>query len=354
MNARARTLTTRLGDVTLRRAYYRCAACGAADHPYDAPSGLGREHLSSVMAETVTLLATHHPYRQAEQLLKHLTGLRVPSKTIHRVTCRVGAEAAAAEQAAADATQAATPPPAEMQPACLHVATDGVLVRFRDEGFKEVKVAVCYGDDARGRMQRRYVARTEPIHAFKWHAGALAARSGLEQAKKSALIGDGAPWIWEQVAATLREDTTHIVDWFHAMEHVWKCARLLHGEGTPDSQAWVAPIEERLYHGDVRGVLRRLERQHAAARDDSRREALRALIVYLRNQDARLAYDRFRAEGFDTGSGQVESACKQMGERVKGPGMQWTPAGTQAILSLRCHWLAETWNTFWSQRRKTA
>ena len=354
MNARPRRLATRLGDATIRRAYYRCVACGATVHPYDGQVGLGRENLSPALAETVTLLAVDRPYRQAGRLLQQLTGLRVPFKTIHRVTVRVGSEAAAQEQAVAEATAKAAPPPAEWQTARLHVTTDGVQVRFRGEGFKEVKAAVCYGDDARGQPQRRQLARAEPIETFKWHVGALAARCGLEQAQKTALVGDGAAWIWEQVATTLREDTTHIVDWYHAMEHLWACGQVLHGEGTPASRAWVKSLESLLARGDVRGIRRRLERRRPAADDTAHREALRALIVYLTNQDARLAYDRFQAEGFDIGSGQVESACKQIAQRMKGPGMRWSRSGAQAVLSLRSHWLSDTWNAFWSQRKQAA
>jgi hypothetical protein len=354
VNARPRKLVTRLGDVTIRRAYYHCPTCRAAAHPYDGQIGLGGENLSAAMAESVTLLAVHHPFRQAERLLKQLTGRRVPFKTIHRLTGRVGGEAAAQERVAAEATASARPPAAELQPACLHVSTDGLLVRFRKEGFKEVKLATCYGDDERGRPLRRQVARTEPIEVFKWHAGALAARCGLEQAEKTALVADGAAWIWEQVAATLREDTTHIVDWYHAVEHLWACAHALYGEGTPASQAWVRRIKDLLYDGEVRGILRRLQHLRVLARDETHREALRTLIVYLTNQDDRLAYDRFRAAGFDIGSGQVESTCKQMAQRLKGPGMQWSPRGAQAVLSLRTNWLSNTWTAWWSQRRKTA
>lgn len=339
-----------MGSVTIRRAYYRCQDCRETAHPYDRQIGLGPENMSAAMAQTVTLLAANHPFRQAERLLKQVTGLRVPFKTIYRVTRRIGAEAGAQEKAAAEATAAAQPPAAEIQPACLHVSTDGVLVRFRKEGFKEVKVAVCYGDDARGQPMRRHVARTETIEGFKWHAGALAARCGLAQAEQTALLADAAAWIWEHVAATLREDTVHIVDWYHAVEHVWTCGRALHGEGTPASRAWVGKIKERLHHGDVRGILRRLETQRAATPESTHREALRALIVYLTNQDARLAYDRFRDAGFDIGSGQVESFCKQVSHRMKGSGMQWTPPGAQAVLSLRSQWLSDTWNDFWSKR----
>ena len=43
--------------------------------PYDEQVGLGGEAVSVEMARAVLLLAVHHPFRQAADLLKALTGL---------------------------------------------------------------------------------------------------------------------------------------------------------------------------------------------------------------------------------------------------------------------------------------
>ena len=49
-----------------------------------------------------------------------------------------------------------------------------------------------------------------------------------------------------------------------------------------------------------------------------------------------MAYARYRAAGWDIGSGMVESACKRLiAVREKGPGMRWTPAGAQAVANVR-------------------
>jgi hypothetical protein len=49
-----------------------------------------------------------------------------------------------------------------------------------------------------------------------------------------------------------------------------------------------------------------------------------------------MAYDRYRAAGWDIGSGMVESACKHLiGTREKGPGMRWSDRGAQTVAAVR-------------------
>jgi hypothetical protein len=73
--------------------------------------------------------------------------------------------------------------------------------------------------------------------------------------------------------------------------------------------------------------------------------------TYLANQGERLAYDRFRAAGYDIGSGRVESACKHVvGVRMKRSGMIWSDDGAQDVLSLRVVRLNGEWDRFWATK----
>ena len=162
------------------------------------------------------------------------------------------------------------------------------------------------------------------------------------------LLGDGAHWIGDHVAPLL-EGATCIVDGYHAMQHVWACGITLHGEGTEACRGWVKRMETWLWKGNVRAILRRLEREQSRSRSPTKRKALEALRTDLRNQDDRLAYDRFRARGLDIGSGRVEAACKSVvGVRMKRNGMRWSPVGTPTTLSLRTRWMNGDWETFWN------
>jgi len=171
------------------------------------------------------------------------------------------------------------------------------------------------------------------------------------------LLGDGAKWIWDHVASVFDEGTIHIVDWFHAAEHLWTCAHAMHHEDSPALKAWVEPLKELLYNGNVREVLSRLRDQRSRTRRATHREAIDKLLTYLSNQDDRLAYDRFRTMGLDIGSGMVEAACKQVvAVRMKRNGMRWSIPGGQATLSLRVISLNQQWAAFWSTQplRKAA
>lgn len=296
------------------------------------------------------MLAVNQPYRQAAKLLKELTGQSLGAETIRRLTTRMGGQVSAQEEQAAARMEQWNPPAAKATPKCLYTTVDGVMVRL-GSGFKEAKTAVCYGDDARGQPTRRCAVRFESAEEFKAHAWASACLHGLPQAAEKVLLGDGAAWIWEHVGGVLGEDVTHIVDWYHATEHVWDCGKVLHGDGTEQTKAWVESMKTFLHDGQVRAMVGHLRGEYARRRGKDHRTALSGLITYLTNQDARLAYDRFRARGLDIGSGQVESACKNVvAARMKGSGMRWSLRGAQALLSLRCAWLNHDWEDFWRQK----
>jgi hypothetical protein len=346
---RAKTIATLLGAVRIRRAYYRCQRCGSSSLPYDRRVGLGEGPESVGLAKAATLLGVHEPFQGGARLLYELTGQRLSPSTVERLTERVGARAAADETEQASRIADWGTPPAEAAPERLYVAVDGTMVH-REDGWREAKCVTCYWDEPDGTRQARYGVRFEDVRHFVGFVWALACGCGLEQAKEVVLLGDGARWIWDHVGGLLKEATL-IVDWYHAVEHLWDCGRTLHGEGTQATTDWVAQHKDLLWAGSLAGLLTSLRNQLARARGPTKRSLLKSLITYVENQGDRLAYDRFRARGLDIGSGRVEAACKHVvGARMKRNGMRWSPAGAQTTLSLRTVWLNGHWNAFWNQR----
>lgn len=344
---RPRVLATLLGDVPMRRAYYRCPSCRATCFPFDEQAGLGDEQVSVGLAKAATLLGIHEPFASASRMLYELTGQRLSERTVERLTQRIGQVACAEEEALAHRRITSDPPVAVHAPSRLYVAVDGVMVH-QEDGWHEAKTAVCYWDDANGKRQSRYLVRFEEASVFADFVWGLACRCGLYRAKEVILLGDGARWIWDHVAPLL-ERATCIVDWYHALQHVWACGAVLHGEGSDDCKQWVKRIETWLWNGDVRAIHRALEQERGQTRSPTKRGALDSLITYLRNQDDRLAYDRFRERDLDIGSGRVEAACKSVvGVRMKRNGMRWSPLGAQTTLSLRTRWMNADWDRFWT------
>jgi hypothetical protein len=347
---RPRTVKSVLGAVTLRRAYYHCGACGRGCVPYDAAAGLGSMAVSPGLAQMACDLAVDLAFGKAAAKLASLTGLTLSARSIERVSKRVGQVACRQEEARAAQVAAHEPLAGATGVAGrIYVSVDGVMGPMR-EAWEEIKVAECYWRDAAGTIHRRYVARTEKIDGFVAHAVAVAARCGREGCRECILLADGSAWIWERIAPAIDPDVK-VVDWRHAEEHLWAAGRLLHGEGTAACAAWVEPRREHLWEGRSAMVLEELSREHKTLRSAAKREALASLQTYLRNHQEQLAYDRFRAQGLDIGSGLIESACKSVvQQRLKLPGARWNPTHAQHLLSLRvCH-LNGDWESFWQAR----
>ncbi len=65
------------------------------------------------------------------------------------------------------------------------------------------------------------------------------------------------------------------------------------------------------------------------------RHEVQGEINYLKSNQGRMDYRRYRREGLPIGSGAVESTCKNMvGARLKGSGMIWSLGGAQGMLQL--------------------
>jgi hypothetical protein len=358
VNHRTRTVQTLMGQLTFKRAYYHCKHCGRSCCPYDQNVGLGRGQLSVGLAKAATLVAAMDPFIPAAKVLHELTGQRVGDRTVHRVTRQAGKLASEAERRRALAMAAWSVPAGQVEarPKRLYVAVDGVMVHR--EQWNEAKCVCCYweeeGEGGRVIRHSRYAVRFESAEQFKAYVWSLAMRCGLESATEVILLGDGAAWIWEHVAGVLGEKgpvVKCITDWYHVMEHLWACGNTLHGQGTAEATAWVKARETLLWEGRYTQLIAGLNEERKRTRSLPRHRALAELSGYLGNQGARLAYDRFRACGYDIGSGRVESACKHVVQmRMKRSGMIWSDEGAQDVLSLRVAYLNQAWQRLWAEK----
>jgi hypothetical protein len=293
---RPRTLATLMGQVTIKRAYYHCRHCKASCCPYDQRTGLGSGQESVGLAKAAALLATMDPFIPAATLLHELTGQKLGDRTVHRIARKVGKAADEQERAAALAMAAWAVPleHIEARPRRLYVTVDGVMVHRTQ--WNEAKCVCCYWEDEVPRSgppdggteegkkpprHSRYCVRFESVEQFKAFVWSLAMRCGLEQAVEVVLIGDGAAWIWDHIAAILGERTICITDWYHVMEHVWACGNTLFGQGTAEAAAWVKQREAWLWEGRWEEVVSDLQQQKRQTRSIPRHAALGSLITYL-------------------------------------------------------------------------
>jgi hypothetical protein len=344
---RPKDVQTVVGWITLRRAYYVCAACGQGHCPLDAQWGLARDSLSPGVRRLAGRFGALLPFAEAAASLAVAARVQVSASTVRTVTEAIGTrreQVVAAEIAAA--WRRGLPLATGTPPHRLYVAMDGVRIMSTDGGGREVKVGVVQPVRQQAGGEQRdaasYVAGLEPAAAFGPRLALEAHRRGLEGAALVAVLGDGAEWIW-QLAADYFPTAVQIVDWFHASERIWALGRALYGRETIETTAWVEAQVARLAQGEAAALATAWQMlvcrgEAAAIRDEQ--------VTYFTNQASRMAYDQYRAAGWDIGSGMVESACKHLiGAREKGPGMRWSEAGAQTVAAVRVLLFNNQWST---------
>lgn len=194
-----------------------------------------------------------------------------------------------------------------------------------------------------------YVAHLGGPEVFGQALWAEAWRRNWTRARDTIALGDGAPWIWNLVQEHFY-DSRQAVDWYHAAQHLWHAAHLLHGEGTPAAKQWFKDYETPLFEGHADRLVRllgNLARSHPALADGLRGEA-----HYFDEHQRRMQYLELREDGFPIGSGMVESACKQFHARFNGPGMRWSRPGIERLLPVRAAVMGHTFDNWWKATYK--
>ncbi len=346
---RPRDIHSLFGWIKIKRAYYHCPDCGAGLAPYDKSSGLGSEQLSPGLAKACCLLAVDDSFAQTSRKLEELFGQKVSERTVERVVHQVGSVVLTQQDEELNSCSTdRRMPQAEANPQRLYVAADGTTAHETD-GWHEVKVGSIYWKDERFERVGRYVGRFDNSEIFGWHLWMEAVRCGLREAKEVVFLGDGAGWIRNERRKHFGR-STFIIDWYHALEHIWDCGKVLFGEGSEATEKWVKKRESWLWDGQTRKLLNDLQKQRKQHRG-RKREELSKLHKYIQDNEQEMRYDVFRAEGYDIGSGAVEGACKHVvGKRLKQSGMIWSRAGSSATLALRITWLNKRWDELWLQK----
>ena len=162
---------------------------------------------------------------------------------------------------------------------------------------REVKLGVAFtqtsvdeqGFPIRNPHSSSYVATFEPVEHFGALVYAEARRRGSAKANEVVVLGDGAVWIWN-LANLHFPGATHIVDLYHAREHLHDLGTLLAPVLGADRASCLADRSDELDAGDIPAILtaaRALE-VPAAKTDD-----LDKALGYFQNNAARMQYQTF-------------------------------------------------------------
>ena len=152
-------------------------------------------------------------------------------------------------------------------------------------------------------------------------------------------LSDGAAWIREWIADHYPLSYT-ILDFYHAMEHLYQFADLAFAQTPHEKQAWSDQQKELLLESDVETVLQNI------AATDAKESDKKKLITYYQNNKKRMKYKEYQHIGCGIiGSGAIESAHRTViQKRMKLAGQRWSLKGAENMLQLRVVAMNRQWH----------
>ena len=224
--------------------------------------------------------------------------------------------------------------------------------------WQDIKSAVIYRLDHRvtkpgGRAiisQKSIVSYQGEPEEFGRRVHAQALRQGLTKAKQVFVVADGAVWIWK-VAEDRFGEATHVLDYYHASQHLWAVAHeLFTPEERLQASRWINPLLEQIHEGRVAKVIRKLEDLPGwcAKREREVPEGLETQINYFKTHHTRMQYPKVKEQGAPIGSGAMESLCSQLQGRFKRTGQFWTESGFDNLMALTVARRNNDWDPIWT------
>lgn len=208
---------------------------------------------------------------------------------------------------------------------------------------------------AQKQMQARYVSGLYGLHEVGELMRRQAGRVGMEKAEVWVALSDGGAGLEEFLQKNFnRPDLVVILDFYHAASYLEGLARALHPEDEAARTDWAGKWCRLLKEEGGSVTLAALESEPWPARQSGAvREQLETVKGYFEKNLQRMDYPEYQREGWQIGSGAVESACKTVvAQRLKGAGMRWSEAGSHALCHVRALLRSEKgqWQDFWKRR----
>lgn len=376
--ARARKLSQRaakaisvFGKISYERAYYLCPACGQGQCPFDQRVGIRPGQVTPGLANLLALAGVEVAFEEAGRFVEQFLLFRVSENTIRKETERFGQLQAAREAE----WQGHSQDEQELQQRWqqlgqrqgrLYASLDGAMAPLQGE-WRELKSIAWYRvEPVQAYQARRHhgnrVGEQSHLQAqalsyhceFKdaEHFGPFAWSTGWKREadlyEQLVFVCDGAQWIWKLVERHF-PGAVQIVDWYHASQYLTPILEAAWAAQHPDGQAWLEQARTNLWNGQLQTLMH--DCQIVAQEHLSAQEAVHKAVTYFTNNEKRMDYARFRAEGYLIGSGTIESGCKQIvGLRLKRAGARWTEAGALQTAKARAAWLSGDWDSLAADR----
>ncbi len=383
------TYTCLYGEITLTRSTYQRSGRGRVAVPVELRLGMVERRYTPLLARVMGRAIAVMTDTEAEGLLTEIGVAKISRSTIHRIPQAITALYEQHRETIESAIQEQENIPEEA--VLVQASLDGAMVPQDSEHSQ-----------ARGRKPKEGTSAQPPRHEITygvpqevspaevdnksgraWHEAGVGTlsfwdkdgnrlktiyKARMPEARKQTLVGqvqqellsivkerpdlkvqfasDGAPLHWEQfeqikshLPAEIANETTMMLDFFHASEYLAEAANIVSSEPV-DASVQQSDWREQLkgYADGPKRVLKSLRYFRDGLRSAAKKEELESIISYLANQASagRMKYAAAKKQHAPIGTGVVEAACKTLvGVRMKRAGARFTQHGGQTVLLFR-------------------
>ena len=358
---------TMFGVVRCRRAYYLCTHCHQGHYPLDMELGLRPNALSAEVERLVAMVGVQMPFAKGRDVFEELTLISLSDQSLDKASQAYGRESQQCEdEQYADAVDSQSLLQRERyqpRPLRLYGAIDGGQVHIRgaageDHPWRELKVGSWF--TAKGQPPKTpkgkwtikaqdisYYADIAPAEEFGKIVWATGVQQNAHQALELIFLGDGARWIWDLVTHHF-PNAVQIVDWFHACEYLAPVAKVAFASPQQRSD-WIEQVKTHLWQGELDAVIACCAQYVNPQRE---KDPAQQAVTYFTNNRQRMDYPTYRAQGYQIGSGTIESAVKQIvTQRMKVSGARWDLQSARFVAKARAALLSGQWTQL-ADRRK--
>jgi len=212
----------------------------------------------------------------------------------------------------------------------------------KNHEWKEARLALAR---AQGAVEPIYAATLGSVNDAGAKLANVVKSAGECEKTKIHCLGDGAPWIADQVEMLFGNKATFLLDFFHVSDYLALAATCCSPNKPRD---WMHKQQELLKNNMSLKVLQNIQ-DHLQICESKEDCPAAKCISYLSKRTHQLDYQGALNAGLPIGSGEIESGHRSVIQaRLKIPGAWWNIDNAENMLALRTIRANGLWDKYWA------
>lgn len=174
-----------------------------------------------------------------------------------------------------------------------------------------------------------------------------AIHAGMGRQTEVHCIGDGAPWIADQIDRVFGSQAHFLIDYYHLCEYLSHASEACSRD---DPSVSFSRLKKLMKDGKISAVLNRLKPYTESDSVPAVNAPVRRCCNYIMNRPGQFDYKGASENDLPIGSGEIESAHRYIiQKRMKIAGAWWKENNAENMISLRVLRANNQWESYWKK-----